>query len=106
MESKISVSFQNNIARIELQGRVDATNAPVLAEELKKLVGQPINQIVFLAKELEYISSAGLRTIIFAKQKLGENAQVFLIAPQPTVSEVIKMSGLDSFLTMQDSFDN
>lgn len=106
MESKITVTSKNNVIRIELTGRVDAVNAPVLAKELKKLVGQPLKQIAFIVNELEYISSAGLRAIIFAKQKIGENTQVFLIAPQPSVLDVIKMSGLDTFITIQDSFDD
>lgn len=105
MESKINVVYLNNVAKIELTGRVDANNAPILAEELKKLAGQTLKQIVFSVKDLEYISSAGLRAIIFAKQKIGEEAQVYLIAAQPTVLEVIKMSGLDSFLIIQDSFN-
>jgi anti-anti-sigma factor len=104
MESTINVTCQNNIARIKLTGRVDAGNASVLSEELKKLVGQPLQQIVFIVDELEYMSSAGLRAIIFAKQKIGENSQVLLIAPQPSVLEVIKMSGLDTFVIIQDSF--
>jgi len=106
VESKIDVTCQNYIARIKLTGRVDASNATVLSEELKKLVGQPLKQIVFMVNELEYISSAGLRAIIFAKQKIGENSQVFLIAPQPSVLEVIKMSGFDTFVTIQDSFND
>lgn len=105
MESKITVTSKNDVTRIELTGRVDAVNAPVLAEELKKLVGQPLKQIAFIVNELEYISSAGLRAIIFAKQKIGENTQVFLIAPQPSVLDVIKMSGLDTFVIIQDSFN-
>ena len=105
MDSKIEVHYQNDVAQFTLSGKVDATNASVLSDELKKLVGKPVNKIIFRTENLEYISSAGLRAIIFAKQKIGENAEVFLIAPQQTVLEIIKMSGLDSFLTIQDSFN-
>ncbi len=105
MESKISLTTASGTATIELLGRVDAVNAPALSDELKKLVGQPVQKIVFMMKDLEYISSAGLRAIIFAKQKIGETTEVFLIAPQPTVLEVMKMSGMDSFVTIQDSFN-
>ncbi len=104
MESSISVASENGVAKIKLTGRVDATNAPALSEELKKLVGQPITRIAFMVEELEYISSAGLRAIIFAKQKIGKDSEVLLIAPQQSVLDVIKMSGLDTFLKIQDSF--
>ena len=105
MEDKYTVCYNEGIAKIELIGRLDATNAPALQEELKKLIGQKVTDLVFLAKDLEYISSAGLRVIIFAKQKIGAAASVYFIGAQEGVSSVIKMSGLDTFMTMQDSFD-
>jgi len=74
MESRFSVDLNDGVAKIELAGRLDATNAGQLQEELKKLIGQSVGRLVFFAKELEYISSAGLRVIIFAKQKIGAGA--------------------------------
>lgn len=105
MEPKFSVTCSNDLAKIELCGRLDATNAGALQEELKKLIGQAINRLVFFAKDLEYISSAGLRVIIFAKQKVGAEAQVYLIGASEAVLSVIKMSGLDNFMFIQDSYN-
>ena len=105
MEDKYTVSCDGGIAKIELAGRLDATNAPALQDELKKLIGQKVDSLVFLAKDLEYISSAGLRVIIFAKQKIGASATVYFIGAQEGVTSVIKMSGLDTFMTLQDNFD-
>ena len=104
MESKFKVDLAEGIAKIELSGRLDAANSPALQEELKKLIGQTISRLVFLAKDLEYISSAGLRVIIFAKQKIGVDAQVYLIGAQEAVSNVVRMSGLDNFMTIQDTY--
>jgi anti-anti-sigma factor len=104
MESKFLVSCKDCIASVELSGRLDATNATAFQDELKKLIGQKIDHLVFYAKELEYISSAGLRVIIFAKQKIGVDAHVFLIGAQEGVVNVIKMSGLDNFMTIQDTY--
>jgi len=105
METKFSVTFNEGVAKIELSGRLDATNAPLLQEELKKLIGQDVNRLVFFAKDLEYISSAGLRVIIFAKQKIGVDVQVYLIGAREEVLNVIKMSGLDNFMVISDSYD-
>ncbi|MBN1913331.1 MAG: STAS domain-containing protein, partial [Candidatus Omnitrophica bacterium] len=82
MESKFTVTCNADNAEIELCGRLDATNSPVLQEELKKLAGKNIKKLNFNAKDLEYISSAGLRVIIFAKQKLGVDTHVFLNGAQ------------------------
>jgi anti-anti-sigma factor len=104
MEPKFSVTFNDDVAKIELAGKLDATNAPLLQDELKKLIGQPVSRLVFYAADLEYISSAGLRVIIFAKQKIGVDAQVYLIGAQAAVLNVVKMSGLDNFMTIQDVY--
>ena len=105
MESRFSVTYEEGVANIDLSGRLDATNAPALQEELKKLIGQPVRRLVFYAKDLEYMASAGLRVIIFAKQKIGADAQVYLIGAQEMVLEVIQMTGLDNFMVIQDSYD-
>lgn len=106
MEHKFSVTYKDGVAKIELSGRLDATNSPALQEELKKLIGQTVNRLVFFAKDLEYISSAGLRVIVFAKQKIGVDAQVYLIGAQEPVLNVIKMSGLDNFMVIQDKYED
>ena len=103
MESKISVTYEKSVDKVELTGHLDASNAPKLQEDLKKLIGKPVDKIVFFVKELEYISSAGLRVIIFAKQKLGAEARIFLIGATKEVADVIKMSGLDNFLTIRET---
>ncbi len=104
MESKCSVSCKDAIIKVELCGRLDATNSEGLQTELKKFAGQKIANLVFFVKDLEYISSAGLRVIIFAKQKIGVDAHLFLVGAQEVILNVIKMSGLDNFMTIQDAY--
>jgi len=104
MESKCFVICEGAVAKITICGSLDATNSSALQEELKKLIGQKMERLVFLAKDLEYISSAGLRIIIFAKQKIGADAQVYFIGAKDAVLGIIKMSGLDNFMVIQDSY--
>ena len=95
------------ISKIKLHGHIDASIAPALMEELKPLIAQKdtIKKLVFFADELEYIASAGIRAVVFAKQKLGSNVQVYLIGASDTILDVFKMTGIDKFLTIQDTFE-
>jgi len=102
MESMVKVELAGKTVEVTLTGKLDAVKAPELMEEFKKLIGNQIDKIIFRASELEYISSAGLRTIIFAKQKIGMDAEIFLEGAQESVLEVIQMSGLDNFLTISE----
>jgi len=104
MDSKFTVTHKEEVLKVELQGRLDATNAEGLQSELKGFMGKKVSKLVFVAKDLEYISSAGLRVIIFAKQKVGVDAKLFLVAAPEAILNVIKMSGLDNFMTILDSY--
>ena len=95
------------VSKVKLHGHIDASIAPALMDELKPLIAQKekVKKLVFYADELEYIASAGLRSIVFAKQKLGGKVEVFLIGASEVVLDVFKMTGIDKFLTIQDSFE-
>ena len=127
MESKFTVTCSEDTANVELCGRLDATNSPLLQEELKKLIGQNIKNLVFQAKDLEYISSAGLRALhnIFKKCtpdgeiiQARENDELYktpyfkLAGASPDVYSVLNLAGflhnIPFYPTMEDalkSFD-
>ena len=85
---------------VVLKGRLDATVAPKLHEEMAKLQGSDIKKVTFDAKELEYIASAGLRVIIFSKQKLGADTEIFMKDVNEDVMQVIEMTGCDNFVNI------
>jgi anti-anti-sigma factor len=98
MESTINLELTEKILKITLTGKLDAVKAPELMEELKNISGNAIEKIIFYVKDLEYISSAGLRTIIFSKQRIGADSDIYFVGAQEAVLDVINMSGLDNFL--------
>ena len=95
------------ISKVKLHGHIDASIAPELMNELKPMIDRKaeVKQLVFYADELEYIASAGLRAVVFAKQKLGAGVQVYLVGASEAVIDVFKMTGFDKFLTIQDKFE-
>jgi anti-anti-sigma factor len=104
MESRFKVEYDADILKVHLSGRLDAANAPALSEEISRFKGRQIKDMVFFAEKLEYISSAGIRVIVFAKQKVGENSKVFLIGASEAILDVINMTGLANFMTVQDKY--
>lgn len=64
-------------AKMSLIGVLDATAVPLLMEELDKVTTQPIKPIVLLLQNLNSIDSAGLRSLIFTKQKLGNDFEIY-----------------------------
>ena len=56
---------QDNILYLELNGRIDSTNADQAEEQIKAIRGaHPDLKFVLDAEKLEYLSSAGLRVVL------------------------------------------
>jgi anti-anti-sigma factor len=90
VESKIN----ENIARLTLTGALDSSTAPILQEEVMKIIPQNPLELVMYVEHLDFMASAGLRIIIFAKQKLGTQSKLILVKPQDQLIETLKMTGL------------
>ncbi len=95
------VKNNDGVVEVNLKGRLDATVAPQLHAELEKLTGSDVKKVVFYVKDLEYIASAGLRVILFSKQKLGADTEVIMKDVKDEVRSVIEMTGFNSFITME-----
>ena len=85
---------------VTLQGRLDGVVAPQLHEKMATLQGQDITAVTFHVKDLEYISSAGLRVIVFVKQKLGADVHLYLKDVTEGVRSVLEVTGFSNFVEM------
>jgi sigma-B regulation protein RsbU (phosphoserine phosphatase) len=76
--------------RARLTGRLDTVTAPQLDAALGPVLGAAeITTLVFDLGGLEYISSAGVRSLVVARKALeGRGGRVVILNPQPTVQKV------------------
>ena len=65
---QIKKELENNVLVLALEGRLDTVTAPELEREINDLSG--VTDLVFDMKNLEYISSAGLRAILKAQKTM------------------------------------
>jgi anti-anti-sigma factor len=105
MSLTVNSEVANGVAKITLTGEVDSATAPKFKEEVDKAVQSSPKEIVFFMKDLSYMSSAGLRVIVFAKQKLGVNVPVYIVKPQEMIIETLKMTGLLQSVTIVDEYN-
>ena len=61
--------------------------------------GKGIEKVVFDATKLAYIASSGIRTIIFAKQKLGGNPVIEFVNCAADIRSVFEMTGLQNYIS-------
>ena len=100
-----SLQVINNVARITLGGRLDASTAPQFRELVEEAAAKQVKAVALLLDNLEYMASAGLRVIVFARQKMGAAVKLFVIAPQPIVQETIDVSGFIQAVTLLPAYD-
>ncbi len=97
--------LNGNTAVMTLSGSLDAGTAPALTAEVQKAIAQNCSRVVFMANALEYVASAGLRVILFARQKLGKQGEIYMIAPQDEVLRTLERSGFDQAVIIRDSYE-
>ena len=90
-----------NETRVTLTGKLDFARAPELMDTLATLKGNDISTIIFECKGLTYISSSGIRVIIFAQQKIAPNMRIIMENVCEEVMEVLDMCGIADFIEFE-----
>lgn len=98
------LAMTDSIAKITLTGSLDASSAPRFKEVIEQAAVQSPTRLVLLMKDLEFLASAGLRVLIFAKQKMGAKVDIYVIGSQGPVLGTLEMSGFHHSVYIQDAY--
>jgi anti-sigma B factor antagonist len=85
---------------IELAGRLDTITAPSLDKAISNNI-EGVKSLVLDFKNLEYISSAGLRVLLSAQKKMQKVGAMKVINVCEEVMEVFEMTGFADILTIE-----
>lgn len=96
----INKTIEQKKLTVALQGRLDTTTAPELEKELEVSLAE-VNELVFDFKELEYISSAGLRVILKAQKLMKNKGSMKLVGVNDMIMEVFEITGFVDILTIE-----
>jgi anti-anti-sigma factor len=106
MAFDVKSHIDGDTAIMTLSGELDGAAAPDFRSSIEALAGgDEVNRLVLRLDGLSYMASAGLRALVFAKQKLGADVELILVGTQDTVAETIEMTGFHHSVTMVESYD-
>jgi anti-anti-sigma factor len=105
MAFNATLTIDSGIAKINMAGELDASMAPIFQREVEQAATQKAKRLVLLMSELEYISSAGLRALVFTKQKMGPGVDIYVVGAQPQVMDTLQMTGFDRSIIALDTYD-
>lgn len=105
---QIETEKEKNTIVISVKGKVDAVTAPEFEKALANLIAQGENTLLLNLIGLEYISSAGLRSILAtAKQLKTKNGKILFSGLKGPVKDVFNISGFGTifkiFETKEDA---
>ena len=102
MAFKVSSQVTGDVVSMTLVGELDASSAGAFKSEIDKAVGQSPRSLVLELKDLTFMASAGLRVLIYAKQKLGAGVSLYVVAPQEAILSTLRMTGFDKSVYIVD----
>ncbi|MBQ7637891.1 MAG: STAS domain-containing protein [Clostridia bacterium] len=96
----ITSKKNNNSLRVSLSGRLDTITAPTLDEYLKNnLDGE--TQLTFDLKDLDYVSSAGLRVFLSYHKKMAERGSMEIENVNEIIMEIFDITGFTEILDIR-----
>lgn len=101
---EIQTRKEKSVVIVSVKGRMDALTAPEFEKNLSDLISKGETLFLLNFAGLEYISSAGLRSILATFKKLKEKqGKILFTGLQGPVEEVFKISGFHSIFKNFDS---
>ena len=105
MSFSVTSELKNGIAQFTLVGELDATAAGTFREAIEQAAASQPKRVVLIMNELTYMASAGLRTLVFAKQKMGASVDIYVVGVQEPVRETLEMTGFQYSVVMLDTYN-
>jgi anti-anti-sigma factor len=92
LTTNIAIDEDNSVARVSLVGALNSDTAPAFEQRLQAVVDKDYSLTVLDMKELDYISSAGLRVIFkAAKQAKAAGNRLAAANRKPHIDKVFEI---------------
>lgn len=100
---EIKVEKTSDEVKLSLVGRLDTNTSGELENTLNDLFEKGNYNILIDLKDLEYVSSSGLRVFLGAQKKVSaESGNMVLKHANSTIMEVFEMTGFLDVLTVEN----
>jgi anti-sigma B factor antagonist len=103
---EIRLQKKDDLAILELTGRLDTLTSPVLEKSLLDLIADNERQLIIDFSQLNYISSVGLRVFLIASKQLKTvHGRMVLCGQSEAVKGVFDMTGFSQLFKIFPSQD-
>ena len=96
---KINQKTNETTLIMEIEGRLDTMTAPVFEAALKDAV-DGVTELILDFAGLEYVTSAGLRVLLFAQKVMKRQGRMVIRNVGETIKEVFNVTGFAGIMTI------
>lgn len=96
----ITISKENDVTVLKLDGRLDTTTAPELENTING-EGESLKNLVLDFGGVNYISSAGLRVLLSTQKKMNVQGSMELVNVSADVMDIFEMTGFADILVIK-----
>lgn len=89
-----------NTLTVTVNGRIDTATAPEFDSYVSQSIGD-VSELVLDFKDVNYVSSAGLRVLLSLQKKMMAKGGMKLLNVNETVSDVFEVTGFDEILDFE-----
>lgn len=76
-------------------------NAPALMDEVSAYRDQGVDKVVFDATRLDFLSSSGVRVVIYCKKYMSDNTEIVFLNCSDKILDVLDIVGIRPFITFE-----
>ena len=96
----ITKTLEDDALLLTLEGRLDTTTSPELEEVIRRELPN-LKKLVFDFEKLDYISSAGLRVLLYCQKVMNKQGEMKVMHVNETIEEIFEVTGFDEILTIE-----
>ncbi len=90
---------------ITLEGSLDAVHAPTFEAKCREFLNNCLKHITLDGTHWDFVSEAGLQTLLTLLKELKGRSMVALVHPTPLVKQIFGISGLSECFTYHETLE-
>jgi anti-sigma B factor antagonist len=101
---RVEVRNDGRASVIAVSGELDLASSAALEEELMRVSDSEVEQVIIDLRELEFMDSTGLSTLVKAHQRAEESGKRFALVRGPQqVQRLLSLTGVAERLELADA---
>lgn len=93
---ELQTTEYKRVTVVDVKGRIDSSTAAEFDEGVMSLIEAGQKNLLLDMSEVEFLSSAGLRTLVSARKALqNKSGEIKLARPSERVRDTLEIAGLD-----------